>query len=54
MPLIAYWQAQPDDSLTVPELKARINAFLAERRNKNTVFDKPVDDVLKLDEMPTD
>ncbi|KAF7798406.1 hypothetical protein EIP86_009627 [Pleurotus ostreatoroseus] len=28
------------------ELKTRIDAFLAERHNKNTAYDKPVDDVV--------
>lgn len=35
------------------DLKARIDAFLAERRNKNTAFDKPVDEVVNVN-METD
>ena len=30
------------------ELKARIDSFLAERRNKNTVYDKPEEDVVHM------
>ncbi len=30
------------------DLKARIEAFLAERRNKNTAFDKPAEDVVDM------
>ena len=32
-----------------PELKQRIDAFLAERRNKNTAFDKPEAEVVHMD-----
>ncbi|KAI0927144.1 hypothetical protein AcW1_007520 [Taiwanofungus camphoratus] len=31
------------------ELKQRIDAFLSERRNKNTAFDQPAEDVVKMD-----
>ena len=31
------------------ELKQRIDAFLAERRNKNTALDKPAEDVVHMD-----
>lgn len=31
------------------ELKQRIDAFLSERRNKNTAFDKPAEDVVNMD-----
>ncbi|KAI0043444.1 hypothetical protein FA95DRAFT_1563296 [Auriscalpium vulgare] len=38
-----------EDVIPNPELKERIQAFLAERRNKNTAFDKPEEDVVKMD-----
>jgi ubiquitin conjugation factor E4 B len=31
------------------ELKAKIDAFLGERRNKNTALDIPEEDVVKMD-----
>lgn len=31
------------------ELKARIDAFLAERRNKNTAYDKPEGEIVNMD-----
>ncbi|KAK7677759.1 hypothetical protein QCA50_019311 [Cerrena zonata] len=31
------------------ELKARIDAFLLERRNKNTAFDQPPEDIVNMD-----
>ena len=31
------------------ELKERIDAFLAERRNKNTALDKPAEEVVNMD-----
>lgn len=33
-----------------PELKQRIDAFLSERRNKNTALDKPPGEIVKMDE----
>lgn len=30
------------------ELKTKIDAFLAERRNKNTVYDKPESEVVDM------
>ncbi|KAI0769012.1 ubiquitin conjugation factor E4 [Trametes elegans] len=39
-----------EDVIPNVELKQRIDAFLAERRNKNTAYDKPVDDVVNMDE----
>ena len=33
-----------------PELKQRIDAFLSERRNKNTALDKPPEEIVKMDE----
>ena len=33
-----------------PELKQRIDAFLSERRNKNTALDKPANEIVMLDE----
>ena len=30
------------------ELKAKIDAFLAERKNKNTVYDKPESEVVDM------
>ncbi|KAI0670862.1 ubiquitin conjugation factor E4 [Trametes maxima] len=38
-----------DDVLPNVELKQRIDSFLAERRNKNTAFDKPAADVVRMD-----
>ena len=35
---------------TDPELKQRIDAFLSERRNKNTALDKAPEDIVKMDE----
>lgn len=36
------------------DLKARIDAFLAERKNKNTVYDKPESEIVNMDkEMDT-
>lgn len=32
-----------------PELKARIDAFLMERRNKNTAFDQAPEDIVHMD-----
>lgn len=32
-----------------PELKERIDAFLAERRNKDTALDMPEEEVVKMD-----
>ena len=31
------------------ELKQRIDAFLAERRNKNTALDRPPEDIVHMD-----
>ncbi|KAH9841644.1 ubiquitin elongating factor core-domain-containing protein [Rhodofomes roseus] len=39
-----------EDVVSNPELKQRIDAFLAERRNKNTALDKPADEIVKMDE----
>ncbi|EMD39878.1 hypothetical protein CERSUDRAFT_63413 [Gelatoporia subvermispora B] len=38
-----------EDVIPDVELKERIDAFLAERRNKDTVYDKPVEEVVKMD-----
>ncbi|KAI0333659.1 ubiquitin conjugation factor E4 [Cubamyces sp. BRFM 1775] len=38
-----------EDVVPNVELKQRIDAFLAERRNKNTAYDKPVEDVVHMD-----
>ncbi|KAL1950354.1 hypothetical protein VTO73DRAFT_5478 [Trametes versicolor] len=38
-----------DDVIANVELKQRIDAFLSERRNKNTAFDKPAEDVVNMD-----
>ena len=37
------------DIISDVELKARIDAFLAERKNKNTVYDKPEAEVVDMD-----
>ena len=34
------------------ELKERIDAWLADRRNKNTALDKPAEDVVHMDVSP--
>ncbi|KAI0632350.1 ubiquitin conjugation factor E4 [Trametes polyzona] len=39
-----------EDVIPNVELKQRIDAFLAERRNKNTALDKPAEDVVHMDE----
>ncbi|KAI0770227.1 ubiquitin elongating factor core-domain-containing protein [Fomes fomentarius] len=38
-----------EDVIPNPELKQRISAFLAERRNKNTALDKPAEEVVHMD-----
>ncbi|OCH84192.1 ubiquitin conjugation factor E4 [Obba rivulosa] len=38
-----------DDVTPNVELKERIDAFLAERQNKNTAYDKPAEEVVKMD-----
>lgn len=38
-----------DDVTPDVELKEKIDAFLAERQNKNTALDKPAEDVVKMD-----
>ncbi|KAI0661957.1 ubiquitin conjugation factor E4 [Cubamyces menziesii] len=38
-----------EDVIPNVELKQRIEAFLAERRNKNTAYDKPVEEVVHMD-----
>ncbi|KAH9947558.1 ubiquitin elongating factor core-domain-containing protein [Amylocystis lapponica] len=38
-----------EDVVPNVELKGRIDAFLAERKNKNTAFDMPADEVVKMD-----
>ncbi|KAF9013252.1 ubiquitin elongating factor core-domain-containing protein [Cyathus striatus] len=38
-----------DDVVPVPELKAQIEAFLAERKNKNTALDKTSEEIVHMD-----
>lgn len=38
-----------DSTLTDIELKERIDQFLSERRNKNTAFDQPAEEVVHMD-----
>ncbi|EGN98229.1 hypothetical protein SERLA73DRAFT_109617 [Serpula lacrymans var. lacrymans S7.3] len=38
-----------DDVVPDPELKARIDAFLADRRNKSTALDKPEAEIVNMD-----
>ncbi|EPT05311.1 hypothetical protein FOMPIDRAFT_1045367 [Fomitopsis schrenkii] len=39
-----------EEVISNPELKQRIDAFLSERRNKNTALDMPPEEIAKLDE----
>ena len=38
-----------DDRFADVELKQRIDAFLAERRNKNTALDRPPEEIVHMD-----
>ncbi|KAI0823925.1 ubiquitin conjugation factor E4 [Trametes gibbosa] len=40
-----------EDVVPNVELKQRIDAFMSERRNKNTALDKPVEEVVNMDEL---
>ncbi|KAH9936359.1 ubiquitin elongating factor core-domain-containing protein [Fomitopsis serialis] len=39
-----------EDVISNLELKQRIDAFLSDRRNKHTALDKPVEEIVKMDE----